>query len=644
MLFTENRTFERSRTDVAAVLIARHHQKDPQRCAELIERLQNQLPVLQSRLEHLYGHLPDFDSWFTHLLLSVCGYAMARPAPLLQLDKQRALEAGGPTHGLGYCAYVDKFGGNLRGVQARIPYLKALGVTYLHLLPFLKAGHFPNDGGFAVAAFDEVNPELGTMEQLTDLTAALREAGISLCSDLVLNHVSHDHIWAKKARAGDPIFKDYFHWLPSADAVHAREATLTQVFPATAAGNFTYIDEQKSWVWSTFYPYQWDLNFSNPAVFTEIASALLNLANHGVEAFRLDSAGYLWKRDGTNCLNQPEVHYVLQALRCVVEIAAPAVLLKAEAIMPTRDLPPYFGTLEPRVPECHIAYHSSLMAASWVALAESNVSVLAQVLANTPALPDACAWMTYVRCHDDIGWNVLKPELFELGVDASSRLAYVSRFFAGQEAASYAQGASFQATTLGAVHGTNGMSASLVGLYSARNDAQRQYAVQRMMLLYALSLFVGGLPLIYMGDELGQANVGNGELLLRQGTDDRELQRPLFDWSNLAADGLTLTAPNSIYAGLSSLIAHRNTELRAVAKEPVKVVPTANTCVLILSKGGDHFGAFNFSGYAQPLHLPVAILDNSSGLLVDLLSSKDIDTDNVSIAPYGAMWIKRRVG
>ena len=630
--------------DIPTELLSLLELATPQQRNTLTKRLTRQLPVLRDRLTRLYGRRPEFDVWFVQLVKNVLRLAMERPASLWQLDARRATPSGSALPGLGYCAYVDKFGGTLSGVQKRIPYLKSLGITYLHLLPFLKAGNFPNDGGFAVAAFNEISPELGTMEDLAELTTALREAGISLCSDMVLNHVSHDHVWAQKARAGDPAFKDYFHWLHSAQAVQQREATLTQVFPATAPGNFTYIDEQQAWVWSTFYPYQWDLNYSNPAVFSEIAAALLHLANQGVEAFRLDSAGYLWKRDGTNCLNQPEVHFVLQALRCVVEIAAPAVLLKAEAIMPTSDLPPYFGMLEGGAPECHIAYHSSLMAASWAALAEGKVAVLEQVLANTPALPEACAWMTYVRCHDDIGWNVLKPELAQLDADASARLGYVSRFFAGQEATSYAQGASFQATTPGAVHGTNGMTASLVGLGSANNDQERKHATQRMVLLYALSLFVGGLPLIYMGDELGQANLHAKALNARLGTDGRELQRPPFDWSQVAADGVTLKESNTIHAALASLIAHRNAGLRPAAHLPVRVVPTLNDSVVLLSKGPDHFGIFNFSGQAQQLQGTPSGGVYPAGRFENLLSGDPFDFDNLPVAPYEVLWLRRKAG
>lgn len=640
MLTTEECIAEAAGTHLPAAIQALIEQAAPQRRLALAQRLHQQLPILRSRLDPLYGHLPQFETWFSDLLERVCSCAIDRPEPLWQLDQARALQTDWPSRGLGYCAYVDKFGTDLKGIHKRIPYLKSLGVTYLHLLPFLKHGAFPNDGGFAVAAFDEVDPALGSMEQLATLTAALREAGISLCSDMVLNHVSHDHHWARQARAGDPAYKPYFHWLDSAEAVQAREATLGQVFPATAPGNFTYVEQQKAWVWSTFYPYQWDLNYSHPMVFADIAAALLNLANHGVEAFRLDSAGYLWKRDGTNCLNQPEVHQVLQALRCVVQIAAPAVMLKAEAIMPTRELPPYFGMQEPQAPECHVAYHSSMMAASWVALAEQNAAVLAQVLANTPALPDGCAWMTYVRCHDDIGWNVLKPELAELGADAASRLAYVSRFFAGDEPASYAQGASFQATTPHAVHGSNGMTASLTGLYSARDADARQAAVQRLLLLYALSLFVGGLPLIYMGDELGQGNLGMQEMQLRQGTDGRELQRPAFDDSQLADDGITLRAPNPVHAGLCAWIACRNQALQAVATRPLKVLPVEVPALLVLGKGANHFGIFNFSAVQQSLCLRQLAPNACLSGLNDVRNGRAIDPDNLTIPPYGAMWLK----
>ncbi|HWW72509.1 MAG TPA: alpha-amylase family glycosyl hydrolase, partial [Duganella sp.] len=367
------------------------------------QRLTTAEPVLRRLLAGLYGERADFDAWLGDLMESLGKLYAERPPELRALDIQRAAQPAWFLNQrmLGYCAYVQNFGGSLNGVADRIPYLEELGISYLHLLPFLRPREGENDGGFAVTSFDEVDPALGTNADLHELTTRLRTAGISLCSDFILNHVADDNQWALAAKAGDPKARAMFHVFPDRDMPDRHERTLGQVFPQVAPGNFTYVEAMGGWVWTTFYPYQWDMNWSNPDVFAAMAAAMLRLANRGIEVFRLDSTAFLWKREGTNSMNQPEAHQLLQALRAIVDIVAPGVLLKAEAIVPTRELPAYLGSTA--APECHIAYHSSLMAAGWVALAEQNTGVLREVIRNTPPLPSAATWLSYLRCHDDIG-------------------------------------------------------------------------------------------------------------------------------------------------------------------------------------------------------------------------------------------------
>ena len=613
-----------------------------ERATVLRERLNTELPVLQDRLARLYDCNENFSDWLSQVVAQAVELALARPDDLWALDLQRASEPNWHLNGtLGYCAYTDKFAGNLSGVRARIPHLQELGVTYLHLLPFLKPGTPPNDGGFAVASYDEVDPALGTNQDLQQLTRELRAAGISLCSDFVLNHVSHEHKWALQARAGDAHYQSYFHWAHTPEEVAAHEQHLIQIFPNTAPGNFTYIPEVKAWAWTTFYPYQWDLNYTQPDVFSEMAQSLLQLANLGVEAFRLDSTGFLWKRQNTNCMNQPEVHWILQALRCLTNIAAPGVLLKAEAIMPTQDLPPYFGLGETQGPECHVAYHSSLMSASWVALAEENTQIIQDVLSHTPALPDGCAWMTYVRCHDDIGWNVLRPEMDARGPDQRARLLHASQFFAGDVPGSYAQGAAFQASDPSVVHGTNGMAAALVGITSAHTPAELEAATSRLVMMQSLSLFVGGLPLIYMGDEWGQGNTPAEEIAQRQGPDGRELHRPMFDDNGFAKRHDSQTTQGKIYAALHAFIHAKKKHASLHATQPLSVWNTGTGSVLGLKRGTQVLGLFNFSNQPQTLAPTPAMTQNCMAHGTDLISGKVMDLHGLKLAPYSAIWLKK---
>lgn len=592
------------------------------------QRLAAAEPTLRRLLAGLYGERADFDSWYGALMDSLGTLYAARPDALKALDAQRAAQPDWflSQQMLGYCTYVNNFGGTLNGVREQIPYLQELGVHYLHLLPFLRARAGENDGGFAVTSFDDVEPALGNNADLEALTTALRAAGISLCSDFILNHVADDHVWAQAAKAGDAKARAMFHIFPDRSMPDQYEATLGQVFPQVAPGNFSHVAAAGGWVWTTFYPYQWDLNYANPAVFAEMAQTLLRLANRGVEVFRLDSTAFLWKRVGTNSMNQPEAHQLLQALRAIVDIVAPGVLLKAEAIVPTRELPAYLGSAN--AAECHIAYHSSLMAAGWVGLAEQNTEVLRAVIANTPALPPAATWLSYVRCHDDIGWNVLRAEA---GAESAQRLARVARFFSGAEG-SYARGAAFQSSDPNAAHGSNGMAAALTGLQSAQTEPERELAMRRMLLLHGLALSFGALPVLYMGDELAMENDESYLQRPQHAMDSRWLQRPRFDRARWQQRHDGATPAGRMYLALTALVRARQAHAALAAHAPRTLLDDAPAGVLALARGERFRALMNFSASEQHYTLAGRWTDCISGSMLG---------GTITLAPYALHWLER---
>jgi amylosucrase len=573
--------------------------------------------VLRGRLERLYGRQSGFEAWLGELLAAVGRLYAERPEALRALDRERAADPGWFTRPamLGYSAYVDQFGGTLRGVQERIEHLRALGVSYLHLLPFLKARAGASDGGFAVASFDEVEPRFGSNEDLLALTQALRGAGISLCSDLILNHVADDHPWAQAAKAGDPAMRAFFHIYPDRSEPDAYEATLGQVFPQAAPGNFTQVAQLDGWVWTTFYPFQWDLNYANPEVFSAMACAMLRLANRGVEVFRLDSTAFLWKRLGTSCMNQPEAHLILQALRAIVEIAAPGVLLKAEAIVPTADLPAYFG--EEGAPECHLAYHSTLMAAGWAALAEQDTGALRLVAGGTPALPAHTSWLTYVRCHDDIGWTVLRGELPD-----PARRAAIARFFAGE---GFAAGVPFQDAGAAEIYATNGSAASLAGFERAASEQEREDALRRLLLVHGLAMSFGGLPVLYMGDELAMLNDYSYRADASRVDDSRWVQRAPFDAQRLQGDAVAAR----VYHALRSLAARRARIAGLAAGGPCAVLPARDPAVLALLREG----LLNLSNFSART-VEVSLAELGAG-------SWPGQHDAVTLGPWEMLWLER---
>jgi|SRR5450830_16445 len=582
-------------------------------------------PLLYSRLVALYGERPDFHAWYDGLLGTIGGLLAARPADLLALDARRVAEPGWflRQQMLGYSAYAARFGGTLAGVGRRIEHLRTLGVSYLHLLPFLRAREGENDGGFAVASFDEIDPALGTMDDLETLCGQLRAADISLCADFVLNHVADDHAWARAAMAGDPKLREFFHVFPDRTMPDRHERSLGQVFPEAAPGNFTFVPALQGWVWTTFYPFQWDLNYANPHVLGEIAVALLQLANRGVEVFRLDSTAFLWKREGTASMNQPEAHALLQALRAIAAIAAPAVLLKAEAIVPTRDLPAYLG--EPGVPECHFAYHSTLMAASWAALAEQDAGLLRDVVAGTPTPPPGASWLTYVRCHDDIGWKILAAEA---GGD-TERLAGIARFFNGA-GGSFAAGVPFQSGAAAAVHATNGMAAALAGYETAEGPLARELALRRLLLVHGVAFAFGGMPVLYMGDELGMGNDHGYRGDPQRAHDTRWVQRPVFDEAVLAQRDDPDAWTGRVFTALRALVEQRRRCPSLAADVPRTLLPAHDPALLALARGERFLALFNFSDR----HLTVALPALGAGIWPGY-------ADEIELAPWDMRWLYR---
>src|SRR3954451_17413100 len=491
---------------------------------------------LRAPLVAVYGADARFPTAWTALLDAIAGAAAARPDDLRALDHEREITPDWlhREQAVGYVAYADRFAGTLRGVRARLAYLRELGVGYLHLMPLLRARPAPNDGGYAVADYGAVEPALGTMDELRALAADLRAAGMALCVDVVLNHTAREHGWARAAMDGDARKLAYFRTFPDRAEPDAFELTLPEVFPDTAPGSFTRVPELERWVWTTFNEYQWDLDWSNPEVFVAMATAILDLAAAGVDVLRLDAVPFLWKRRGTDCQNQPEVHDLVHALRAVVRIAAPAVAFKAEAIVSPRQLVAYLGAGRHEGKECDLAYHNVLMVLLWSALASRRVALMTQTLRAMPRVPPLSGWVTYVRCHDDIGWAITEEDAAAVGEDGYLHRRFLADFYAGDFPGSFARGARFQPDPRTGEARTSGTAASLAGLedaLDAGDDAALELAIRRVLLLYAIGFAHGGLPLIYMGDELGLRNHLRYGAARARAEETRWMPRPPMDWT-----------------------------------------------------------------------------------------------------------------
>ena len=608
------------------------------------ERYSPQIAVSLARL------FPDRATEVTARLRQILERGIAQRSPeLRRLDEARLLRPDWLQQPdmVGYVCYADRFAGNLRGVKDHVDYLDGLGVRYLHIMPFLEPRPGANDGGYAVADYRTIRPDLGTMDDLEELTAELRAHRISLVMDLVINHVAAEHEWAVRARAGEATYRDYFLMYPDRSIPDAYERTLPEVFPDFAPGNFTWNEQANAWVWTTFNDYQWDLNWANPDVLCEFVDLMCWLANKGVEVFRLDAIAFTWKRMGTNCQNQPEVHDLTQIMRACMRIAAPSVAFKAEAIVSPEDLMAYLGTGEHYGLVSDMAYHNELMVQLWNCLATAESRMAEAALSNMPTKPPSTTWATYVRCHDDIGWAISDADAAAVGVDGYEHRRFLSDFYSGQYKTSFARGLVFQANPLTGDRRISGSAASLAGLEKALEEGDEHgvdMAIARIVLMYTLICGYGGVPLIYMGDELGLLNDMDYGSDPAHADDNRWAHRPFMDWAlveRVAADEDLPAA--RLNRALRHVLQVRAATPQVHASFAARVVPSPDPRVLVLVRDhplGPLVEVYNMSEQTVQLHH--SVLTQHLGYDArELLGGSTYDQRpaTIDIWPYQAAWL-----
>jgi amylosucrase len=524
-----------------------------------LARRETHLPDVSEPLRVLYGDRHDVDALVRRLVRLALDAAAQRPDDLRELDRRREVDPGWyqRSRQVGYVCYADRFAGTLRDLPVRLDYLAELGVTYLHLMPLLKPREGENDGGYAVQDYRAVDPRVGTMDELEAVARELRGRGMSLCVDLVLNHTAKEHAWARGWLAGDPAYEGFYTAFPDRELPDAYERTIMPVFPDRAPGSFTWFDEADGWVWTTFWSFQWDLDYTNPNVFAAMLETILWLANRGIEIFRLDAVPFMWKRLGTTSMNQPEVHLITQAMRALVKLAAPAVVFKAEAIVAPDDLVQYLGGHDRYRPECELAYHNQLMVMLWSSLATKDARLMAQSLGRMRDIPASTSWVTYVRCHDDIGWAVSDHDAAAVGWSGWHHRRFLNDFYSGRHPMSYARGALFQDNPTTGDARISGSAASLCGIEDALtrgDELALELGIRRLLLLYSVAFGYGGIPLVYMGDELALRNDLSYLDDPALAEDNRWTHRPVMDWAAAARRADPSTLEGRVFAGLRSLV------------------------------------------------------------------------------------------
>ena len=561
--------------------------KDKKGWGKFKVRLQKNFIHLFRLYADVYGNRYDFFYHLEDLVLSISSSWLNRSGELRKLDDDREKNPlwFQSNKMLGGVCYVDLFANNLDGIKTKIPYFKELGLTYLHLMPLFKMPVEENDGGYAVSSYREVHPPLGTMEQLASLTHDMREAGISLVVDLVFNHTSDEHIWAEKAKAGEEDFMEFYWIFPDREVPDQYQRTLREIFPEEHPGAFSPFDSfsknghksKNSLVWTTFHSYQWDLNYSNPSTFNRMAEEMLFLANQGVEVLRLDAVAFIWKQMGTGCENLPQAHTLIQVFNAVARIAAPALVFKSEAIVHPDDVVKYISPQE-----CQLSYNPLLMALLWNSLATRKTRLLSQALETRHKIHPETAWVNYVRVHDDIGWTFSDDDAAWLGINGHDHRQFLNEFYRGRFEGSFARGLPFQENPLTGDCRISGTCASLAGLEKALKEEGEQgvdLAIRRILLIHGIILTVGGIPLLYLGDEIGTLNDYSFQEDPSHARDSRWVHRPRADWEKYEKRKDPVTLEGRVYQNLQALIELRKKH-EAFAGGDLETIHTGNDHVL----------------------------------------------------------------
>ena len=593
-------------------------------------------------LKWLYMELYDNSSMFAELCDNLHRFYEERNRDLKtqDLEREKNPEWYKTNEMLGMMFYIDNFAGNMKGVESKLDYIEKSNVNYIHLMPFLDTVEGRSDGGYAVADFRKVQEKLGSMEDLEDLTVACHKKGINVCMDFVMNHTSEDHEWAKRARAGEGEYMSRYFFFDNYSIPAMYEKTVPQVFPTTAPGNFTWLPDAGHFVMTSFYPYQWDLNYKNPRVFNEMMYNFLYLANKGIDIIRIDAVPDIWKELGPQCRILPQVHTIVRMMRMIGEIVCPGILLLGEVVMEPEKVVPYFGTVEK--PECHMLYNVTTMATTWHTIATRNVHLLKQQLDIVNRLPKDYVFLNYLRCHDDIGWGLDYESLKAEGIDERAHKKYLNDYFQGYAGESCSRGELYNADPVTGDARFCGTTASMCGIEKAgfeQDMEAMEQAIQKDIMLHAYMFMQSGIPVLYSGDEVAQVNDYSYKEDPNKADDSRYIHRGPMRWDLAEHVDDENTVEGQVYQRLQQLEKIRKSEKAFMTNADTWTIETWDAGVLCIGRyydGDKILGLFNFTEYDK-----TAWINETDGEYVELLTGKVLQPIGVNIPAYGFYYLKK---
>jgi amylosucrase len=596
----------------------------------------------------LYAHHAKGEETFDKLVQTIINAYKNRADVLKKRDEEKQLSDNWflSNEITGMSLYVDRFCGNLQHLQDKLAYLERLGVNLLHLMPVFESPAGQSDGGYAVSNFRKVEHRFGSLEDLQALQQKMLNSNMYLMLDIVLNHTSQHHEWAEKAKRGDTYYQDYYYFYDNRNTPDEFDRTMPDIFPESAPGNFTYVEEVDKWVMTVFHNYQWDLNYTNPLVFVDMLDTIFFYANLGVDILRIDAPAFIWKQLGTASQNLHEAHTILRLIKLCVQAAAPGMALLGEAIVAPTEIMRYFGTGNYKAHECDFAYNATHMALQWDMLATGDTRVMLAAQHELLQKPYGTSWITYTRCHDDIGLGYDDSAIEHAGFNAWQHKKFLKEYYSGTYPDSPSAGALFSVNPKTQDARISGSLAALCGLEKAlnANDANAiEISVQKILLMQAHSFFLGGVPMIFYGDETAHINDYSYKNDAGKSYDNRWMHRPQIDWKkneNIDKNG---TIEHTIFSATQKLISIRKKlDVFADKKNLIWITPH-NIHVagyLRTSEAKRVYCIFNFSN--QPRYLTWYAFrehGNDPRKLYDHWEEKTFepgkDHEYLTIKPYG---------
>ncbi|HMQ49143.1 MAG TPA: maltose alpha-D-glucosyltransferase [Saprospiraceae bacterium] len=511
--------------------------------------------------------------------------------------------------------------GDLQGIIKKMDYLEDLGVTCISLLPFFKSPL--KDDGYDVSDFTSVHPDYGTTEDFQLLVAEAHKRGMNIIIDLIINHTSTQHEWFLRARNAPANSKDrnYYVWSKTPERYSHAEI----IFNDVESSNWEWDNQAKAYYWHRFYSHQADLNFQNEQVQEEIQKVIDFWFDLGVDGVRLTSVMYIFRKEGTNCENLPEVHEYLKNLRKYVDRKYPGRILIAETNLWPEEAAQYFGKGD----ECQVNYHYPLMPRLFMALQTEDRYPIIDILEQTPDIPDNAQWALFLRNHDDLTLFMVTEEERD----------YLYKVLAQDQHAK--------------VHrGIRRRLAPLLG-----NDRRK------IELLNSLLFSLPGTPVIYYGDEIGMGDniyLGdrNGIRTPMQWNSDRNagfsaanpqklylpvIQDPLYRYEAINVE-VQNQNPSSLLWWMKNLIAMRK-RLRAFGYGKIQFLESPNSKVLAFIRSYERESILvltNLSKFSQAVHLPLQ--DFKGRRPTEIFSQNkfpEIDENAYpfTLGPYGYYWL-----